>query len=132
MVFDYMLSQPLNFAKSFHDDDLFFKASKNVVVLFLTAFIYLGHYWQAMYDWMFLIFTCRATKYTLQIIYMQSRWHKYIKKTLLGHFSLSKQSMKVYFNFRPLVGNPTTGVKLNRYKVKMPNFTFQIRSIFFW
>ena len=50
MVFDYMLSQPLNFAKSFHDDDLFFKASKNVVVLFLTAFIYLGHYWQAMYD----------------------------------------------------------------------------------
>ena len=50
MVIDYMLSQPMNFVKSFHYDYLTFEASKNVVVVFLTALIYLAYYWHAMYE----------------------------------------------------------------------------------
>ena len=63
---------------------------------------------------------------------MQSWWHSYIKKILLGHFAPSKIAMKANFNFKPRAGNPTPDVKSNQYKGKISKLKSERHSRLFW
>ena len=59
---------------------------------------------------------------------MQSWWHRYFKKTLLGHIAPSKKSMKANINFKPWVGNPTIALVWNQTS-KRKNLRFHILNV---
>ena len=67
--------------------------------------------------------------YWLHNISMSSWWLRYVRKTLLWCFQLSNILVKANFNFEPLVGNPTNGMKCTRGKCQLASFK---TSAFFW
>ena len=52
-------------------------------------------------------------------------WHRFVRKSLLVHFKLSKLSVKANLNFELQARNPTTGMKSYQYRGKMSNKILQ-------